>query len=193
MTDMSDNKLRSTIYFIMVFVSALMLGFFIYKAYPRISHMAHKTYARFSHKGAIITYFKDVNLESVVARDAAIELFIDYHGQPPARGVPASGFSARWEGLLNIPTTTNYSFFSQSDDGLRFYLDDDLIIENWKDNDWYSSGTHAERFLKKGTYRLTVEHYFKQGNAALRIRWAGGPVPDNSIIGAPYLRKHVTP
>jgi len=52
-------------------------------------------------------------------------------GQPPASGVPATGWSVRWTGRLTPPTTGTYQFSLNSDDGSRLFVNGQQVINNW--------------------------------------------------------------
>lgn len=49
----------------------------------------------------------------------------------PGQGVPADAFSVRWTGSVRLPRDGKYTFYMVSDDGIRLWLDDQLVIDNW--------------------------------------------------------------
>ena len=53
--------------------------------------------------------------------------------QWPAPSVRADGFSARWTRTVNFEYTGNYRFYMTSDDGMRIWVDDILLIDQWFD------------------------------------------------------------
>lgn len=145
---------------------------------------------RLSPSGLWITYFNGAAFEQRVCNRAVRELCRDYGARSPALGVPADYFSARGDGILRVPATANYTFYSQSDDGLRLIIDGTTVIDAWRDQKWQASGTAGHMRLTAGDHSLRVEYYDRDGEGAWRIKWAGGPIPDNTVLGAPYLRKH---
>ena len=98
-------------------------------------------------------------------------------------------YSARWQGSLKVPETGTYTFFAESGGGLRIRLGDVWLIDNWKNSDWRGSGRKVTLPLKAGVYPLRIEHGVRNGPGALRLRWDGGPIPEGSIVGAPYVRR----
>lgn len=72
--------------------------------------------------------------------------------------------------------------------GLRLWLDDLLLVDAWDSPGW-KRGAHAQRRLAQGSHALLLEFRDRGGRSALRVRWTGGPVPPNSEIGPPRLRK----
>ena len=53
-------------------------------------------------------------------------------GSPDSR-IPSNDFSARWTRKIDFDKGT-YRFYAKSDDGVRVYVDDDRIINEWYDN-----------------------------------------------------------
>ena len=142
-----------------------------------------------STEGLTVTYFKGVNLEKAVSRRVEKQIYAEYGDGRPAFFVPRNGYSARWDGMLVVPVTTNYSFYSQSEGGIRTYVDGSLVIDNWRERSWNASGMHGNKFLEAGNHRIVVEYFKNRGNGALRLRWAGGPIPNNTLVAVPYLKR----
>jgi beta-glucosidase len=91
----------------------------------------------------------------------------------PDKKAKATGddyFSARWSGYITPPETGYYDFVTHCDDGLRLYIDDKLIIDQWFSHDKeYRYGT-AE--LEGGkSYKIKVEYYEEIGGATIRFGW----------------------
>lgn len=142
-----------------------------------------------SSEGFTVTYFRGVNFETSVARRVEPELFKDYGEARPAWFVPRNRYSARWEGTLMVPATTNYSFYSQRAGGIRVRIDGACVIDEWKERSWRTSGSHGSVTLRAGEHPIVVEYFKNQGQGALRLRWGGGPIPDNTVVGVPYVRR----
>jgi len=54
----------------------------------------------------------------------------DWGSSSPDPSVSADHFSARWTGYLNV-TPGTYRFTATSDDGIRVWVDNALIINQW--------------------------------------------------------------
>jgi hypothetical protein len=52
-------------------------------------------------------------------------------GSPSAVG--PDNFSARWTGSFDFATSGSYTFNAVSDEGIRVWVDDVLLIDQWKD------------------------------------------------------------
>ena len=79
-------------------------------------------------------------------------------------------FSARWSGTVTPPKAGYYDFVTQCDDGLRLYINDKLIIDQWYSHDKeFRYGTIK---LEAGKpYKIKVEYYEEIGGAAIRLGW----------------------
>lgn len=101
-----------------------------------------------------------------IRNDSAID-FAWGQGSPGA-GIPNDGFSARWTRALSF-SEGNYRFNVTSDDGVRVWVDGDLIIDQWRDT---SAVTYtAERHLSGGNHSIRVEYYENNQNATIRFWW----------------------
>lgn len=86
----------------------------------------------------------------------------------PAAGLPSDDFSARWTRTVDFAEGT-YRFTAHSDDGLRLYLDDELLIDRWQDSDGseaYTADIHLD-----GEMQVKVEYYERAGSARVDLRW----------------------
>ena len=86
----------------------------------------------------------------------------------PGSGIPNDRFSARWTRTVAFSEGT-YRFNTTSDDGVRVWLDGDLIIDQWHDT---SAVTYsAERTVSSGNHALRVEYYDNNQTATIRFWW----------------------
>jgi len=86
-----------------------------------------------------------------------------------APGLPIDNFSARWSRRVSFGSGV-YRFYAQADDGIRLYINDDLVLDEWHD----SSGDKVytvDRTLTSGQYRLKVEYYERSGGALAKVWW----------------------
>lgn len=86
-------------------------------------------------------------------------------------------FSARWVGFFNFRPAT-YRFTAVSDDGVRVWVDGDLIIDAWYDHPLETFT--ADKNLSAGYHQVVVEYYENQSGATIRFWWAPAPPPDGN-------------
>lgn len=102
----------------------------------------------------------------LVRQDAKIDF--NWGNGSPAPAVPADDFSARWSRTVTLDEG-QYRINALVDDGVRIYLDNALIIDDWRDGGWRQLS--AERWLSPGTHQLRVEFYEHTGEALLQVWW----------------------
>ena len=88
-------------------------------------------------------------------------------GQPAAI-IPADHFTSRWLRYVNFPTAGRYRFTIRADDGVRFWVDDRLVVESWQRQ---SLTREVIVELSAGYHRLLLEHWDQQGVAMLALEW----------------------
>jgi hypothetical protein len=90
----------------------------------------------------------------------------------PASGVTADNFSVRWTGRVQAPVTGTYRFSTVSDDGIRLWINGQLVINNWTDHA-PTTNTSAAISLTAGVkYTVTLEFYEKGGGAVAKFQWS---------------------
>jgi hypothetical protein len=113
----------------------------------------------------------------------------------PAAGLPADNFSARWTRSSNFDASA-YRFRVTVDDGVRLWVDDQLVIDAWVPGP--PREITGDVGLSAGPHTVRVE-YFENGlEARLAVRWekvAAIAYPDwkaeywgnNRLEGSPIL------
>ena len=90
----------------------------------------------------------------------------------PAAGIPSDNFSARWVRSLHFDGD-DYRFHVRTDDGVRLYVDNSLIIDQWRDDS--ARDYAADIYLGTGTHTIRIEYYEHTGTAELSLRWEHRP------------------
>ena len=109
--------------------------------------------------GLNAVYYDGSNFERPMLRrrDAAIDFAWD-RGTAPGPGLPDEFFSVRWQGWLLPPTTGRYVLHVSVDDGMRVWLNDKLVLNEWRLQ--ALSEFSAPVQLQAGQpYKLRVEYF----------------------------------
>ena len=88
---------------------------------------------------------------------------------PGYRDVSHNNFSARWTGQLIPQFSQTYTFTTISDDGVRLYVDNNLVINDWFDHRGVSKGTFN---VSAGPHTIKVEYYDFGRDAMITVWWA---------------------
>lgn len=97
------------------------------------------------------------------------QLNFDWAYGSPDPAIASDNFSVRWERFIDL-TPGNYRFTAVSDDGIRVWLDSELIIDGWSEH--AAQRFTAERSLKQGTHAVRVEYFEAGGAASAEVSWA---------------------
>jgi len=139
--------------------------------------------------GSHITYFSSHELNSVRGWSSASSLSREYEMGRPLPWMHHDAWAARWTAELRVPESAEYRFYAQCAGGMRLWIDGKLLLDQWTSPGW-TRGVHAQRQLTEGTHKIKMEYRDRGGRAAVRVRWTGGPIPANTEMGFPYLRKY---
>ena len=86
--------------------------------------------------------------------------------EAPAPGVPADRFATRAETKMNLPAG-RYEIRTVSDDGVRVFIDDRKVQEDWT---WHAPKENRSTVeLEDGEHTIVVEHFEIEGYAVLRF------------------------
>src|SRR5215212_1982409 len=93
----------------------------------------------------------------------------DWASDSPGSGVNADSFTARWVGTFDFEAS-GYEFTATSDDGIRLWVDGQLLIDQWKDQ---AAATYkATKAMTAGEHEVKVEYYENAGLAVAKVSWA---------------------
>lgn len=94
-------------------------------------------------------------------------------------------FSARWTGIFHNPVARAVQFTAITDDGMRAWVDDQLIIDQWHDQG--RTQYVAAKFLTIGDHRYRVEYYENGGGAVAKFSW-NDSVPVTTDVIRPMVQ-----
>jgi len=105
--------------------------------------------------------------DPVVERhDSAIDF--DWGQGSPANHVDDDNFSAKFNRRVNFAPGT-YRFTATMDDGMRVYLDDNVIIDSWTDSQEHTMT--RDLYVSGGEHDLKVEYFEAGGAAVAKFHW----------------------
>ena len=112
---------------------------------------------------------KDLTSRKLSRTDPTVNF--DWGGGSPDAAIGADTFSARWTGWVHAPVSGSYTFYTSSDDGVRLWVNNQLIVNNWTDHGvTENSGVITLSAGKK--YDIKLEFYENGGAAVIKLSWA---------------------
>lgn len=114
-------------------------------------------------------YFSNKHLEGApVFTRQDPEIRFNWYTGNPGEGMPDDRFSVRWERTVYFEQG-HYQFLATSDDGVRVYVDDILVIDGW--NEHPATEYSANAFVHHGNHKVVVDYYEEAGEASIYVRW----------------------
>ena len=149
--------------------------------------------ASFLISGLSATYFDQDNVSGayftgnqVERLDATVDF--DWGSGSPVTGIGTDRFSVRWEGFVIATDSDDFEFRTRSDDGVRLWIDDVLVIDNWTN--------HGPRYDYSGNitlvagqqYAVKMEYFENTGGAVAQLQWRNSnfgwqTIPQSQLLG----------
>lgn len=125
-------------------------------------------------------YYNGKNFETL--RRTSIDTTINFNwgGNAPNAYVGADNFSVRWSGYIQPRASGTYTFFINSDNGRRLWINDQLVIDQWiSDYGIEYSGTIS--LTANQMYSIKVEYFEEIGGASCMLEWMS-PLQPREIV-----------
>lgn len=129
-------------------------------------------------EGLQAEYFNNVTLNGVASK-TRIDKMVDFRWTlfAPDPSVAVDFYSVRWTGKLIAPATGKYKIGLEGNDGYRLYINNKLIINNWKKQTYQTSVVDFS-FEKGKSYDIKIEFFEANGNATIKLIWNIGVAND---------------
>lgn len=130
--------------------------------------------------GLLGTYYDNVDFTNPVLTRVDSEIDFYWGSGSPDPAIEFNTFSVVWEGEIEAPYSETFSFMTTTDDGVKLYVDNVLIIDQM--NDQFNaefSGSIALTAFQKVPIRL--EYYENHAYATARLKWASASLAPQVI------------
>jgi hypothetical protein len=104
----------------------------------------------------------------------------DWGTGAPDPSVTADSFTVRWTGLVQPRYSDNISFYTVSDDGVRLWVDNQLIIDNWTDHG-PTENIGSIPLTAGQPYQIRMEFYENTGGATAKLLWSATGLTKEAI------------
>jgi hypothetical protein len=120
-------------------------------------------------------YYDNIDFTGTRVRRVDAQVNFDWGGGSPDPALGAEQFSVRWNGQVQPRFSEAYTFYTVSDDGIRLWVNNQLLIDRYFDQgptEW--SGVIS---LQAGVlYDIRIDYYENGGGAAARLLWSSPSV-----------------
>ncbi len=120
-------------------------------------------------------YYDNIDFTGTRVRRIDPTVGFDWGTGQPDPGIGADQFSVRWLGQVQPRFTETYTFHTVSDDGVRLWVNNQLLIDNWTDHGPTENiGLIA---LQAGhLYDIKMDMYENGGGATAQLFWSAPSV-----------------
>ncbi len=111
-----------------------------------------------------------------------IDAKIDFNwaGGSPAPSVNNDYYTVRWVGEILPQFTETYKFYTVSDDGIRLWINDILLVDKWipqAQTEWSGS----INLVAGNRYPIKIEYFELTGEAVAKLLWSSDKTPKQII------------
>jgi glucose/arabinose dehydrogenase len=131
--------------------------------------------------GLSATYWDNMDLTGPTITRVDPNVDFDWGTGSPDPALGVNTFSARWTGQIQPEVSGLHTFYTQSDDGVRLWINGVLVVDNWTDHP-ITENTGTISLTAGQRYAIRMEFYENAGDAVARLLWS-----------APGLAKEAVP
>ncbi len=125
-------------------------------------------------------YFGGMNFGSLALTRTDPKIDFSWGAAAPDPLVGADNFSVRWTGEVEAAFTETYTFYTNSDDGVRLWVDGKRLVNNWTDHGNTEDSGKID-LVAGNFYSFKMEMYENGGDAVAQLRWSSPHTPKQII------------
>jgi hypothetical protein len=104
----------------------------------------------------------------------------DWGFTAPDAGVNSEHFSVRWTGLVEPEFSETYTFYTNSDDGIRLWVNGELLVDHWSNHaPTEDQGTISLEAGQK--YDIRLEYFENTSGAVSQLMWSSPSQPKEIV------------
>lgn len=133
-----------------------------------------------SGDGLSATYFNNVDFTGTTVTRTDPRIDFNWGLGSPDTNIAPYTYSARWTGQVKADHSENYTFYTRTDDGVRLWVNGQLLIDRWIDQ---AATEHAGTIaLVAGQkYDIRMEYYQNGGGSSARLQWSSPSTTKTTI------------
>ncbi len=117
------------------------------------------------------TYYNNKDFTGTSIQRVDPHVNFEWGYDPPASQIDADTYSVRWTGQVQAQYTETYTFTARTDDGVRLWVNNQLIIDKWRNGS--AEDYEGQINLVAGQkYNIKMEYYEDTGGAAAQLFWS---------------------
>lgn len=110
------------------------------------------------------------------------QISFDWGDGKPHPDVAADNFSVCWTGLVTARYSEAYTFSVRTDDGVRLWVNNELLVDQWNDHGPTTyTGTTSTALVAGQSYPIRMDFYENGGGAVAWLGWESASQPHKAI------------
>jgi hypothetical protein len=134
--------------------------------------------------GAFAGCYYDGSGVLTVVRTDSYPLAFDWGTGSPDPLLPVDYFSAKWNGTFTF-NAGQYTFTATSDDGMRLYVDGQLVMDHWFNQP--ATTYTVTRSMTAGSHAIRLDYYEAYAGAMAKLSWANTTASPSGDTIAPTV------
>ncbi|UHG94734.1 PA14 domain-containing protein (plasmid) [Spirosoma oryzicola] len=130
-------------------------------------------------------YYRGTTFEQKVQTRIDTTIHFDWSTRAPLPELEGSYYSIRWTGELRAPVSGPYTFYCQVDDGLKLWVGQQLLINEWHLSP-YSRFKGQIQLVAGQTYPIRIDYFNAIQVGRITLRWER---PDQPLRWFGWLRE----
>ena len=125
-------------------------------------------------------YYRGMNFENLVLTRLDPQIDFNWGSGEPDPLVGEDNFSVRWTGEVEAAFTETYRFYTNSDDGVRLWVDGQELFDDWESQS-ATENSETIDLVAGQVYIIVMEYYAEGGDAVAELSWASPSTPRQFI------------
>ena len=126
------------------------------------------------------TYFDNDNFTGATKSRIDATVNFGWGNSAPVSGIAGDTFTARWTGQVEAPASGAYTFYTQSDDGVRLRVNGQTLIDRLVPQSMTEHSGVIE--LEAGQeYEIGLDYFERYGSATVKLLWSSASTPKQVI------------
>ncbi|MDW3649593.1 MAG: PQQ-dependent sugar dehydrogenase [Bacteroidia bacterium] len=165
----------------LVILEAKQSGDATYEEAPKVRQSFYVTDpASGSGTGLLGEYHSDASLGNLVFNQVDSEIDFYWANCPPDPRLSSTNFSIKWSGEIEVPVSGTYTFFSNTDDGVRLWMNGTLLINEWQNQSVREFSASIP--LTAGVrVPIVMEYYQANAYASAQLSWSSNNIPQEIV------------
>lgn len=123
-----------------------------------------------SGNGLAAVYYDNNDFSGTTVEQVDATVNFNWGLNSPVFGIQPDDFSVRWTGYVEPEFSETYTFFVNADDGVRLWVNDQLLIDHWEIGSGEWSGSID--LTANVRYRIRLEYFDSVDNAFVELSWS---------------------